>query len=152
MNEPIMRVGVSTMASDRRMKLADVEGQTNYLIPRVPTTFDKAFPEIEEIRVEVRPQGEGFEPHRGENDRVDTYVNGGIPSIINCRNPRCYGGGLNLAYLIRWSIVEARRTEFEHRYTCEGYEGSPKGRKNYGPCDTQFRVKVTVKYKDVKQQ
>ena len=136
------------MPAKRHMKLSDVEAQKTYFLPRTPTTFENAFPTVETMRVEVRPEGEGFRPFHGQQEWIETYVNGQIPTIINCRNPRCYGGGLNLGYELRWAIVEAKRTEFEHVYFCDGYEGSPKGRKKYGDCDTRFKVKITVKYKD----
>lgn len=50
-------------------------------------------------------------------------INSGSQRTINCRNQLCYGGGLNLDYVMRWSVVEAKLTEFEHIYSCQGYEG-----------------------------
>jgi len=129
------------------MKRSDVEAQTNYFIPRVVTTFEKAYPTVESIRVEIRPSGEGFEPFRGQTEHLDVYTEKSIPAIIDCRNPRCYGGGLNLDYLIRCVVVEAQRTEYETTEYCRGYEGSPKGRRKYGDCDTIFRLRVNVTYK-----
>jgi hypothetical protein len=131
----------------RHMKLSDVEAQTNYFIPRVQTTFEKAYPNVESIRVEVRPTGEGFEPFRGQKEWLEVYSKDSFQPILNCRNQRCYGGGLQLDYLVRWSVVEARKTEFETTMFCAGHEGSPKGRRNDGPCDTMFKVKVNVVYK-----
>jgi hypothetical protein len=135
------------VSMQKHMKLSDVEAATNYLLPRVPTTFEKAYPMVESIRVEVRPSGEGFEPFRNETERLDVYNEKSIPAIINCRNPRCYGGGLNLDYLIRWAVVESKQTEYEAYKSCGGYEGSPKGRRKGDPCDTRFRVKVDVTYR-----
>jgi len=30
---------------------------------------------------------------------------------------------------------------------CQGYEGSPKGKKYYKKCLNQFKIKVSIKYK-----
>jgi hypothetical protein len=133
--------------SKHHMKLSDVEAQTNYLIPRVASTFAKAYPNVETIIVELRPSGEGFEPFGNDRECLYVYTKDSMVSIINCRNPRCYGGGLNLDYLIRWAVVEAKQHEYETVMSCQGYEGSPKGRRKDGPCDTRFRIKVSVTYK-----
>jgi len=132
------------------MKLSDVEANTNYFLPRVASTFEKAYPTVKSIRVEVRPVGEGFEPSRWSNQTewLEVYNETNFQAILNCRNPRCFGGGLNLDYLIRWAVVEAKQTEYETTSHCEGYEGSPNGRRKDGPCDTYFKVKVAVVYKD----
>jgi hypothetical protein len=131
----------------RHMKLSDVEAQTNYLLPRNVASFEKAYPEVDSIRVELRPSGEGFEPYPGQQELVQIYSKDSMVPIVNCRNPRCYGGGLDLDYIVRWSVVAAKRTEYETVISCSGHEGSPKGRRNYGPCDTMFRLKISVTYK-----
>lgn len=131
---------------EKRMKLSDVEAEKVYPF-RQPGTFAQAFPTVQSVRVEVRPNGEGFEPFMAERERVDVYTENTLAPIINCRNPRCYGGGLDLGYLLRWGVVEGKRTEFEDTILCKGYEGSPKGRKKDGPCDTYFKVKIQVTYK-----
>ena len=131
---------------DKNMKLSDVEAQKPKPFGQ-PGTFAQAFPTVQSVRIELRPNGEGFEPFMAEQERVDVYTETTFPRIIDCRNPRCYGGGLDLGYLLRWTVVEAKRTEYEATIRCKGYEGSPKGRKNDGPCDTYFKVKITVTYK-----
>ena len=133
--------------TERRMKLSDIEAQKNYPFRQKVNSFQEAYPTVETIRVEVRPSGEGFEPYGNEMERVDVYTESSVPAIINCRNPRCFGGGLELGYMIRWAVVEAKSTEYETRISCRGYEGSPKGRRNDGPCDTFFKVKVNVTYR-----
>jgi hypothetical protein len=132
----------------QHQKLSDVESQTNYFFRQPAKSFLDAYPTVQSIRVEVRPIGEGFEPYRNQTERVEIYTENSVPPIINCRNPRCYGGGLELDYLIRWSVVEPKQTEYETRKPCCGYEGSPKGRRHDGPCDTSFRVKINVVYKE----
>lgn len=90
-------------------------------------------PEVESIRVEVRPTGEGFALFRHGAECLEVYSADSIPAVLDCRDPRCCGGGLDLDRLIRWSVVEPRQTEFETVMSCRGYEGSPKGRRKDGP-------------------
>lgn len=134
--------------AQRHMKLSDVEGAKNYIL-REPATFARAFPAVSEIRVEIRPTGEGFEPMFGQKEWLDVYNMESIPMYYNCRNPRCYGGGVDLHQLIRWHIVERKIAEFEDSFSCSGHEGSPKGRKKYGSCDSYFKVKITARYRDL---
>ncbi len=135
--------------AQHHMKLSDVEATKNYPFRQKVDSFHQAYPSIDSIRVEVRPTGEGFEPYRHETGRVYVYNENSVPATIDCRNPRCFGGGLDLDHLIRWAVVESKRTEYEKTISCTGYEGSPKGRRNDGPCDTYFKVKVNVTYRGV---
>jgi hypothetical protein len=93
--------------------------------------------------------GEGFEPSGNMTEWLEVYNETNVPAILDCRNQRCYGGGVDLDYLIRWSVVEAKQIEYETTMSCRGHEGSPKGRRNDGPCDTHFKVKVNVVYKEI---
>src|ERR1035437_4851375 len=128
--------------AQRHMKRSDVEAQEVYPFREHASSFQAAYPTVKSIRVEVRPSGQGFEPFRNELERVDVYTEKSFRATIDCRNPRCYNGGLELDYLVRWAVVEAKRTEYETEMSCGGYEGSPKGRRKDGPCDTYFKVKV----------
>jgi hypothetical protein len=83
-----------------------------------------------------------------QTECLEVYNETNFKGILNCRNPLCFGGGLNLYSLILWAVVGAKRTEYETTERCEGYEGSPKGRRKDGPCFTYFKVKVAVVYKD----
>jgi hypothetical protein len=73
----------------RRMKLSDVKAQNVPFFAKPTNSFREAYPAVKGIRVEVRPDGEGFEPMHGQNERVDVYTESSIPAAINCRNPRC---------------------------------------------------------------
>ena len=130
------------MTIRKRDKLPDVEAKINYFIPRVPTTFENAFPEIAAMRLEVE-RGEAF--NRFGHPMV--YTEKSPPErVLRCDNPLCYGGGCDVqGFLSR--VVAARETEAEKTLSCKGYEGSPKGRRIYGPCDTYYKVRVTVTYK-----
>ena len=134
--------------AQRHMKRSDVEAQKVYPFRERASSFQSAYPTVKSIRVEVRPSGQGFEPYRNEIERVDVYTENSFRATIDCRNPRCYNGGLELDHLVRWAVVEAKLTEYETGMSCGGYEGSPKGRRNDGPCDTYFKVKVSVVYKE----
>jgi len=60
---------------------------------------------------------------------------------LDCTNPRCYNGGYAVGQILRF-LEGSRQTHFEDRQRCQGYEGSPKGRKRTGPCDHSFKVIV----------
>jgi hypothetical protein len=129
---------------NRRQKASDVFRETNYFIGE-KTTFEKAFPEIENIRVTV----EEFEDFFSDG-RKRFYSKENAGEYIDCSNPICYNGGFSLGSLIR-NMVSTRQTELETTKFCQGYEGSPKGRKRYGPCEHRFKVKIEIKYKDTTQ-
>lgn len=126
-----------------RQKLSDVEAGRHYLFRGPPTTFEKSFPMVASLRVEIRA-----ERIWGAAEHPTLYTERTVPPLINCGNPRCYGGGLNLERVLRWDVVERRKTEYEAQLSCEGYEGSPKGRRRTGSCDTTYRLAVAVTYKD----
>ena len=125
-----------------RMKLSDVEATQRYLFRGEPTSFEKAFPNVETLRIEV------WTERIWENsDRPHIYNQDNIVPVINCTNPRCYGGGLNIQEMLRYQVIDLRLTKYEGRRSCTGYEGSPKGRRRTGSCDTSYRIAVEVTYK-----
>jgi hypothetical protein len=133
--------------AQRHMKRSEVEATKDYPFRQAASGIKASYPEVENIRVEVRPSGVGFEPFQPGGERLEVYTQDNFRPIINCRNPRCYNGGLELDCLVRWAVVEAGRTEYETEMSCGGYEGSPKGRRKDGPCYTSFKVKITAAYK-----
>ena len=129
-------------ARDRRMKASDVFRESHFLLgEKVP--FAKAFPTIERVRVEYREFGEGV---RGDYARVIEYPAEGLGEFIDCSNPLCYNGGFRLGAILR-EMVRQRKERQEFYVGCQGYEGSPKGRRNYGPCGNAFQGVVTVVYR-----
>jgi hypothetical protein len=68
-----------------RKKAQDVFNDTNFIFSQ-KTTFEKAFPEIEKISVEVNESGEGV--YRGYG--LSHYGKHNIGEFINCKNPKCY--------------------------------------------------------------
>lgn len=132
------------MPTERRMKLSDVEARTDYLLPRVSAAFAKACPTVKSLRAEIESGGAFW----GEHSTSSVYTENSFVPLTNCRNPQCYGDGLDLERLLRWSVVEARHATYEDTIPCCGYEGSPEGRRRTGSCDARFRVKITVEYND----
>src|ERR1019366_979235 len=113
--------------------------RTNYFIPRVHTTFERAFPDIATMRLEAE---RGDETSRLGRPMVFTE-NSPPDRFLPCSNPLCYRGGCDVQQFLS-GVVAARKTDVEETLFCQGFEGSPKGKKRYGPCDTYYRVKGKI--------
>ena len=70
-----------------------------------------------------------------------------LGEFINCSNPRCYNGGSNIGEILRGMVGQRSTSYRDARIPCQGYEGSPKGRRKYGMCMNVFRVEVTITYR-----
>ncbi len=46
------------------------------------------------------------------------------------------------------AMVRDKKTDHEEERKCQGYEGSPKGRKRYRSCLHSFHIKAHIDYKD----
>jgi len=128
-----------------RKKAQDLFNETNFIFAE-KVSFVDAFPSIEDIRVEVvRKKGVSI------YDKEETliYTKETIPGeYINCDDPYCYNGGISIGSIIR-DMVRNRTTESEIPFIkCKGYLGSPKGKKKYGECYRNYKVKVNISYKD----
>ena len=70
-----------------------------------PTTFEKSFPQIEDIKIKGIEEGYG----------VDQWINPryfgkeSIGQYINCRNPFCQRGGFEIGFDI-WEMVRNKET------------------------------------------
>lgn len=106
------------------------------------SSFTDAFPEVEEISVEVKQSGE----YSWEHQLFSQYNKHNIPSIIPCANPMCQQGGFSLKMII-YGITSLKKTEEKRTICCDGHEGSPKGRRKGDPCDNYVEVKISVSYK-----
>lgn len=131
------------MGQNDRQKAQDVFQDTNYAFVE-KSSLEKAFPSISDISVKVLESGEGVEEWNQE--RYFSRENAG--EYINCSNSMCYNGGFRLGEILRY-MVNNNLTEYETTRRCQGYEGSPKGRKRYGNCYNQFDIKVAIKYKEI---
>lgn len=103
-------------------------------------SFEKAFPTIEDVLVEVKEQGQG-----AFGDKI-RYKKSSIGEYIDCSNPLCYNGGFSIGRILR-KMIENKQTELETSKFCKGYEGSPKGKRRYRNCINRFKIKVNIKYK-----
>lgn len=132
------------MPKDKRMKASDVFDQSQHLFGKT-SSFAKAFPQIEDIKVEIKETGEGVPRWREES--FDIYTLNNLPGeYVDCSNPLCYNGGFRLGQILRL-MSSNNQTDYQETQLCQGYEGSPKGRKKYDECSNMFEVKIAVKYK-----
>jgi len=127
---------------DRRQKASDVFRETNFVFAK-KSSFDEAFPEIEELTVEVEASGQGIK----DWNQKSVYHKENFPGeYIDCHNPLCYNGGFSIGSILR-GMVSKKQTKLKTFEVCRGYEGSPKGRIKYRDCVNSFEIKVTIKYK-----
>ena len=132
------------MGKQDRMKASDVFREAQLLfVDKVP--FNEAFPQIQYIEIEVQETGRGLY-HGSSGHRV--YKTPHMPGeYINCGNPLCYNGGFSIGKVIR-ETVRNKETATEGSASCQGYEGSPKGRRKYRPCFNHFTYRIKIQYKD----
>lgn len=102
-------------------------------------TFTEAFPEISDIRIEVTRQRD----HRKSTE----VITGQVGEFIDCTNSLCYNGGVSIGSVLR-DMRDKGEKYREDTLSCRGFEGSPKGRRRYGPCWTIFKVRINIEYKD----
>jgi hypothetical protein len=137
------------MSSKKTLKASDVFREGTPFIGR-KVNFEQAYPEIEDIVVEIVETGDfedvKFEDfHKLRNRSI--YTNKNLPGeFIDCSNPVCYNGGFRIGSVIHKMISE-KLTEFQDESMCQGYEGSPKGKKRHKSCIHVFYYKVRIKYK-----
>jgi hypothetical protein len=124
----------------RRQKARDVYNQSyNPFVGRT-SKFSEAFPKIKNVRVTVE------ELDFGQHVRSYVYTESNLSEYIDCSNPRCYNGGFQIGDQLRF-MTYSNEIEKEFEIDCQGYEGSPKGRRRYGPCDRSFKVRIELEYK-----
>lgn len=113
-------------------------------------TFSEAFPDIDDIKVEVI---ETSEPKTDKMLKEEKYQNNKraygklLGEFIDCSNRFCYNGGFSIGDIIR-TMVSQKQISKEGSTICQGYEGSAKGRRRYRSCLHCFYYHVEIKYKD----
>jgi hypothetical protein len=132
---------------DERKKASDIFNESNLVFGR-KVTFDEAFPQIEDLKVEVIESGHGIIGQSRKSFYRKQYFPG---EYINCSNPLCYNGGFSIGSILR-EMVSNKQTELETTESCQGYEGSPKGRRKYKGCLNFFKIKISIKYKENTQK
>ena len=128
----------------KRQKASDVFQESKLFLGE-KVRFSRAFPEIESLNVAVTEKSCGFEV------KTRHYSGESAGEYLDCSNRRCYGGGFQLGFILG-EMNRNEESEKQFHFLCDGYEGSPKGRIRYGPCDHSFDVKVSVRYKSDKLQ
>lgn len=125
---------------NQRQKASDVFQESNFVFAG-KVSFAEAFPQIEDVTVEVEESGEGV-TWKGKQQ----YGKESLNEYINCSNPLCYNGGFSVSRILR-EMIHNKQTEIETSAICQGNEGSPKGRRIYRKCLNHFKIKVSMKYK-----
>jgi hypothetical protein len=128
------------MSRDNRMKAQDVFANSNYVFGKKTSKFSEAFPLIKNVKVKVE------EYDWGNLIGTNYYSESNMAEFINCRNPKCYNGGFRIAEQLRFMEYD-KETQKKLEISCQGYEGSPKGRKKDGPCYHDFKVEIEIAYK-----
>lgn len=125
-----------------RMKASDIFRESNYVFSKkVP--FGEAFPEIKNFRIEVTTLSEGSQ----FVNYTSVYTKENKPGeYIDCKNPVCYNGGFSIGQILR-EMVGEKQTHYEGSAHCQGYEGSPKGRRRYRSCLSNWKIKIDIEYK-----
>jgi hypothetical protein len=131
------------MGREDREKLTDVISKSQFLFSKKVDTFHEAYPTIAKLHVEVSEKELGSS---GLARRL-TFTEQHFQHAVNCSNPVCYRGGVQVGWLIH-DMVRNKETDREETKSCEGYEGSPKGRKRYRTCLHRFTVKAHVDYRE----
>jgi hypothetical protein len=131
-------------ARDHRPKASEIFRATQYVFSR-KAPFVEAFPEIDRLLVEVEEDGYGVikSPYLSGKSR---YTEKTCGEYINCSNRFCYNGGFSIGSILR-DMVREHKEDHEDWKICQGYEGSPKGRRHYRSCINNFKIKVHITYK-----
>jgi hypothetical protein len=104
------------------------------------TTFENAFPTVEEAIVEFT------ESDFGLSKRTGTFYLHEEGGMMACGNPYCRRGGYEFDRELS-VMVRHQDTEKRIRVACPGDEGSPKGRKIGRRCSLSVDGVLRVKYK-----
>ena len=100
------------------------------------TTFTKAYPQIEDITVEVEERGKGV----NSSNRKRRYTKEHFPGdFVRCSSPVCSRQGFFLGFYINSMLLE-KRTELEKMDLCRGSESPHRG------CPNTFKFKIAIKY------
>jgi hypothetical protein len=107
-------------------------------------SFATAFPTLDDAIIRYTESDFGNDPRQGV---WSLKHNGGQ---MRCGNPRCYRGGYELDREVS-NMIYAGITEREIWLTCNGDEGSPKGRKKGQECLHSIKGTITLRMKQPQQ-
>jgi len=108
-----------------------------------PTTFSKAFPKFRSLIIRAKHSGDLTNP----TQREQIYSGNSIPRVIPCPNPRCQQGGYDLTATII-TMEHDRKTQYRVRYSCNGHEGTPKGRRKGNPCMNSVELEFEATFNE----
>ena len=108
-----------------------------------PTSFCKAYPSFRSLVVRAKHSGEFASPMQ----RKRVYSETTVPRVIPCPNPRCQQGGYDLIATIIM-LEHGRNTRHSVRYSCNGHEGSPKGRRKGNPCMNPVELEFEASFNE----
>ena len=130
------------MIKDRK-KASDIFRESNLVFAK-KSPFKEAYPEIDDLTIEVNKTSH----HNYTESPLKHHFSIENPpgEYIDCDNPLCYNGGFSIGSVLR-RMVSNKETQKEGSGSCQGYEGSPKGRRRYRSCLSVFRYKANIKYK-----
>lgn len=134
------------MSKSKHLKASDIFEKSSPFLGTKTSSFAEAFPSIKSIEVSVREDedmmwkmGQGHTSIFTESTLRGEYY--------DCSGRSCFSGGICIGDIIR-DMVRSKETHRETSKRCQGYEGSPKGRRKYRNCMHMFYVKVSIIYKD----
>jgi hypothetical protein len=102
-------------------------------------TFHVAHPTVESATVRFTETDFGDDPKL-------RYWNLADSPRISCRNSACQRGGYNIEWLVG-NMIENQIESKEIKMSCDGDEGTPKGRKIGRNCGMSIEGTISVKYK-----
>ena len=107
-----------------------------------PVPFEKAYPEVENISVNVKEAG-----YMLKRENTFTLTKNNIYPNFSCSNISCKQGGISIERLIR-DMIRNKETEINTQLGCKGHEGSPKGRRRGRDCMNHFEIQISIEYKE----
>lgn len=136
------------MSRDDREKLTDRINNTQYVFSKKVDSFQEAYPTIASLRIEITEQEFGL----GSSSQTTSFSEKDFRHAVNCSNSSCSGGGVELGWILH-DMARDKQAEYEGTKKCQGYEGSPKGRRRYRSCTHSFQIKIHAEHKsDSKMQ
>lgn len=109
-----------------------------------PTTFEKAYPQLEDAVIEYEESGAGISEWSKGKQKASLKQIGGL---IRCSNPLCKRGGFEIDINIIGHMLRNNELIKEGILRCPGDEGSPKGRIRGRYCINHIKYKMTLNYK-----
>jgi hypothetical protein len=102
------------------------------------TTFQKAYPEVEHLALEVTADPMGF----GQSHKYHYSLQHPPENFSPCPNPNCSGGGFELGRLLH-NLISCKKEFGEDSGPCVGRERLARGSRT---CYYMFEAKAHLKY------